>query len=91
MQIPARAECFIWEFWSLPMSILDDPLDVAFTSQFHKIRQMSQSRTATCIQQSFKLAGSIPTDRQLDIRKFLSNGISNSWHIGVRQKNLRGR
>jgi hypothetical protein len=31
MQIPARAECFIWEFRSLPMSILDDPLDIAFT------------------------------------------------------------
>jgi hypothetical protein len=30
MQIPARAECFIWEFRLLPMSILDDPLDVAF-------------------------------------------------------------
>jgi hypothetical protein len=31
MQIPTWAECFVWEFWSLPMSILDDPLDVAFT------------------------------------------------------------
>jgi hypothetical protein len=30
MQIPAWTECFIWEFGSLPMSILDDPLDVAF-------------------------------------------------------------
>jgi hypothetical protein len=30
MQIPTWAKCFIWEFWSLPMSILDDPLDVAF-------------------------------------------------------------
>jgi hypothetical protein len=30
MQIPTWTECFIWEFWSLPMSILDDPLDVAF-------------------------------------------------------------
>jgi hypothetical protein len=30
MQIPTWAECFVWEFWSLPMSILDDPLDLAF-------------------------------------------------------------
>jgi hypothetical protein len=30
MQIPTWAECLIWEFWSFPMSILDDPLDVAF-------------------------------------------------------------
>jgi hypothetical protein len=31
MQIPAGAECFVWEFLSSSMSILVDPLDVAFT------------------------------------------------------------
>jgi hypothetical protein len=30
MQIPAGAECVVWEFLSSPMSILVDPLDVAF-------------------------------------------------------------
>jgi hypothetical protein len=30
MQIPAGAECFVWEFLSSSMSILVDPLDVAF-------------------------------------------------------------
>jgi hypothetical protein len=30
MQIPAGAECFVWEFVSSSMSILVDPLDVAF-------------------------------------------------------------
>jgi hypothetical protein len=30
MQVPAGAACFVWEFMSLSMSILVDPLDVAF-------------------------------------------------------------
>jgi hypothetical protein len=30
MQIPAGAECFVWEFLLSSISILVDPLDVAF-------------------------------------------------------------